>query len=352
MWDVEHCLPCPAGFLCSDYGIADYTLYPCRKGEYCMEEAKIDAPVICPAGYYQPYEAKTSADDCIICPEGHFCREGADYPTPCSSGYKCGVGETRQYACRPGSYCPAMSTESLACPESFYCPSYATDIYAKCTNGTYCGESTRFPSNCPAGYFGSSNTTNIDLNSGCFACGKGQYSNAGSNTCETCYDGFICNQAAIKPNPRTEAEGGYICPPGSYCPAGSTVPIACPLGKYSDKEGNGFANQCIDCPANYFSVNVGATSCEQCQGATISEEGSTSCRCQGLNRKYLADKGKCVCQTGYEPVDNTDPLDDGFADCTLIIYPSCQNDETRDSNGKCRKFQDCSTECDGGEGQV
>ena len=136
-----------------------------------------------------------------------------------------------------------MSETPINCTAGFYCPTYRIDIYAKCTNGTYCGNSTRFPESCPAGYFGSSNTSNYDLNSGCFACVEGQYSSADTDTCEDCYAGFVCQKAARSPNPRDpETEGGYECPVGHYCPVASTTPVACPLGHYSDKMGNGYAN--------------------------------------------------------------------------------------------------------------
>lgn len=277
---IRECLACPPGYNCDAVGISDFTKFPCPVGHYCEEEAKRTPPKKCKAGLYQPYEAKTSSDDCIECPSGHYCREGADYPEACDAGYICPVGSKKQYACAPGTYCPAMSEEPIDCPESFYCPGYRTDIYAKCTNGTFCGESTRFPESCPAGYFGSSNTSNVDLNSACFACGEGQYSNSGSNTCEDCYAGFVCEKAARKPNPRDRVtEGGYECPPGFYCPVASTTPIACPLGHYSDTAGNGYANQCKPCPENFFGIEVGATSCQACQGGTISDVGSTSCRC-------------------------------------------------------------------------
>lgn len=82
----------------------------------------------------------------------------------------------------------------------------------------------------------------------------------------------------------------------------------------------------------------------------MSEVGSTSCQCAGLNRKYLAEKGKCVCMSGYEPVDGTSSLDDGFADCQLIIYPTCTSDQVRDAEGQCRAIDDCSEECNGGAG--
>lgn len=182
-----------------------------------------------------------------------------------------------------------MSFVELDCPEGFHCPGFRTDIYAKCNNGTYCGENTRFPQNCPPGYFGSSRTDNFDVNKACIACGIGQYSDSGSNTCEDCWAGYVCQNAAKKPNPVTAEEGGYICPKGFYCPVASTSPIACPLAHYSDEEGNGFANQCKPCPVDYFGIEVGATSCRKCAGGTVSDVGSTTCRCKGLNRKYLAD---------------------------------------------------------------
>ena len=162
----------------------------------------------------------------------------------------------------------------------------------------------------------------------------------------------MCTEASKKPNPRSLEEGGYECPAGYYCPVASTSPIACPLGHYSAVKGNGYANQCQPCPENTYGVKVGATGCDLCQGSTRSDVGSTSCRCAGLNRKYLANQGKCVCRSGFEPVDGTSALDDGLADCTEKIYPTCESDEVRDSMGQCRKEDDCSKECDGGDGQV
>ena len=191
------------------------------------------------------------------------------------------------------------------------------------------------------------------MNTGCIACGKGQYSDSGTNTCEDCWAGYVCQDAAIEPDPTSLRDhGGYICPKGSYCPVASVTPIACPLGHYSDKEGRGYLNECKPCPENTFGIDVGATSCRPCQGSTVSDVGSTSCRCSGLNRKYLATEGSCICETGYEPVDGSNALDDGFSDCTLIVYETCANTQVRDSTGKCREVNDCSAECNGGEGEM
>ena len=163
----------------------------------------------------------------------------------------------------------------------------------------------------------------------------------------------MCEPGATIPDPTSRKDHkGYICPAGSYCPVASTTPIACPLGHYSDQEGRGFLNECKPCPENTFGINVGATECQPCQGSTVSDVGSTSCRCAGLNRKYLATEGSCICETGYEPVDGSGDLGDGFSDCTLIVYETCGATQVRDSKGICRDVNDCTDECNGGEGEM
>ena len=45
------------------------------------------------------------------------------------------------------------------------------------------------------------------------------------------------------------SEGGYRCPAGKYCPEGTTSPLNCPPGSYSERSGLGF---CDPCPAGYY----------------------------------------------------------------------------------------------------
>lgn len=71
----------------------------------------------------------------------------------------------------------------------------------------------------------------------------------------------------------------------------------------------------------------------------------------GLNRKYLANVGTCVCMSGFDPVETGDEADD-TSDCQKIIYAPCTGDEERDITGKCRAKDDCAAECDGGTGTV
>jgi len=87
--------------------------------------------------------------------------------------------------------------------------------------------------------------------------------------------------------PATRSQGGEPCPAGYYCPTGSYVAIACPVGTYSNQKANGGLNLCLPCPANSFGNDVGLTQCTPCKGSTVSDIGSTTCRCVGLNRRYL-----------------------------------------------------------------
>jgi hypothetical protein len=48
------------------------------------------------------------------------------------------------------------------------------------------------------------------------------------------------------------SEGGYECPPGNYCPRGSTAPIKCPAGSYRrNKRGESLLG-CLLCPLDAF----------------------------------------------------------------------------------------------------
>lgn len=47
------------------------------------------------------------------------------------------------------------------------------------------------------------------------------------------------------------------CPPGSYCPTGSTVPIACPKGSYSNQGGLRNSTDCTSCTPGYYCATTG-----------------------------------------------------------------------------------------------
>jgi hypothetical protein len=176
------------------------------------------------------------------------------------------------------------------------------------------------------------------MENSCKTCGLGQYSTVGTNTCADCWAGYVCIEGATKPNPTNLlTEGGVICPKGFYCPKRAYSAIACPLATYNDQEGAGFLNLCRSCQEGEYGDTVGAIKCKTCAPGTTSKAGSTSCRCIGLNRKYIADTSSCVCNTGYEPVDSS-KADNGLSDCAKIIYGNCEANQLRDSNGKCKSI--------------
>ena len=109
---------------------------------------------------------------------------------------------------------------------------------------------------------------------------------------------------------------------------------------------------CKPCPVNTFGNDVGQTSCTSCEEGTVSEIGSTTCKCAGLNRKYLADVKACVCLSGYESVDDSEDVGNGYSDCQKFVYNRCTDTEERDILGNCRPKDDCAAECNGGTGTI
>lgn len=49
------------------------------------------------------------------------------------------------------------------------------------------------------------------------------------------------------------------CPAGHYCPTGTFIPIACPIGTYSATLGAIAQTTCISCPAGSFCLHRGQT---------------------------------------------------------------------------------------------
>jgi len=69
----------------------------------------------------------------------------------------------------------------------------------------------------------------------------------------------MCYGNATTATPTSLSQGGLICPPGSYCPAGSFPSISCPVGTYAPNPGNGQLNLCLPCPINTYGSDIGAT---------------------------------------------------------------------------------------------
>ena len=69
-----------------------------------------------------------------------------------------------------------------------------------------------------------------------------------------CAAGFFCLLGSPTRFPYTADPSGNWgpCPPGSYCPEGTSDPIPCPAGTYSNQERATAITYCIDCPPGYI----------------------------------------------------------------------------------------------------
>lgn len=148
-----------------------------------------------------------------ICPIGHFCPAGSSQPTACPDGqYQNQKGQSSCKPCPAGYYCRSSQVEPLPCPPGFYC-SLGTSMPTACPDGTY-GDNY--------------NLTGPDQ---CTHCPAGHYCTNGTVT-GICSAGYVCYFGNAVPNPNSNTTGG-LCPRGYYCPPGTTVPVRCPMLRYS-----------------------------------------------------------------------------------------------------------------------
>ncbi|GMF22634.1 unnamed protein product [Phytophthora lilii] len=308
--NLEDCLPCDAGKLCNRTGIVDLTDYDCPPGYYCLRGSS--EPRACPAGSYRAVSGAKSSNECALCNGGSYCEAGAIQP------------------------------EVLTCPEGFYC-SPGVESPTVCTLGHYCpcGATAQIP--CPLGYLG--RTTPLDgaftsLYSSCEACPPGTFGiDANRSRCDQCLEGYVCLGATNSSHPeRRDVDNGYPCPPGHYCPAGSSSEIACPSGTYQPSYKTANVSSCLLCPENSYQNVVGQPSCLPCSTSAFAGTGATKCTCVGSHRAFQMTDGYCICEPGYEFYDQDMILrsdEDGDVDCQPIVYDRCSSNQVRSDSGLC-----------------
>ena len=67
------------------------------------------------------------------------------------------------------------------------------------------------------------------------------------------------------------------CPEGHYCPQGTSVPPACPKGKYYDKLSGKALGDCKDCTAGYYCPVAGTITPLVCTKGYYSSAGAFNC---------------------------------------------------------------------------
>lgn len=143
-----------------------------------------------------------------VCSAGFVCLPGTQFPQqyPCPSGTWSDVVGAQNFSscwpCPPGLYCNStgLSQPSGVCDTGMRLDYRNALIYVDITG--------------PVKH----------VSSGLFLC-----------ICWTL--GYYCSGGAVSAMP-SDGETGDICPVGHYCPMGSSYPVACPDGTYSNTTGS------------------------------------------------------------------------------------------------------------------
>ncbi|KAM8904697.1 uncharacterized protein AB9W97_008232 isoform 6-T6 [Spinachia spinachia] len=313
-------LPCPPGTFCNISGLAR-PMGPCFSGYYCVggaTEAKptdgetgsicppgaycvegSGEPDLCPSGTFSSVPGLNSQASCQKCTAGFYCKAaGLRAPTgPCSRGFWCPPGQTVATAlpCPSSHFCPQGSATPVPCPSGtyqdreqqsacavceagYYCDLRLSNvsILRRCPKGHYCPAGTALPNPCPIGSFNP--RERMQSIAGCTPCAAGQYcpSVGLSEPAGSCNAGYWCRGAASSPSPLDGASGS-LCPPGQYCPTGTTAPMACPQGSWSNTSGLRNREDCASCLGGFYCNSVGLTKPSgPCAGGYYCVEGAVT----------------------------------------------------------------------------
>ena len=360
---ASNCTICPAGVTCNSTGISTLDHLDCPAGHYCLA-GTTNNPTPCPITTFRVLRGGRQLSDCTSCPAGSVCPSlAALSPEPCPEGFFCPAGVSIPTQCPVATYCPVNSIIPTTCPAGHYCPFNASAAPIVCPPSRFCPQGTVVPGECNVGYFSIpdiATTTRDSQSSLCALCPPGTYSSVpGSAGCLPCDAGHVCLGGTPISNPTDpDQHNGYVCREGRFCPEGSSEEVPCAPGFINPLQRQTNSSACTACPAGTFQPEAAATECLSCGFTSDSNAASTTCTCQGENRRFLAAEGICVCDTffSFEDSDGRDASSvDSNGACEPIIYDICDSDEARESvSGKCRPLDDAAVcaegQCTGGTG--
>ena len=85
-----------------------------------------------------------------------------------------------------------------------------------------------------------------------------------SNATAPCDPGYYCLAGAKVPNPQENITGN-VCPRDHYCPSGTSDPIRCPIGTFSNSLKNKNISDCQACTEGWYCETQGLSSpTDQC----------------------------------------------------------------------------------------
>lgn len=246
------CYECPAKYECLN---SPAYPVPCRQGYYCLRgndpNSNNGLPKECPEGTFGAKELLSTESECTQCLPGRYCEtKGLTNVTGlCAAGYWCKVSaKTRN-------------------------PTNVAKKHGKCpTGGVYCPEGTEEPINCPVGRYALPGRDGLQSADQCNKCPGGKYCALGKQTAPTgdCAEGYYCISAS--PTNEPNSTYGGICPPGTYCPSGSSNPTPCKAGTYNDLPKQA---SCKLCPPGFYCLS-NSTSPEPCPAGYWCENGTVT----------------------------------------------------------------------------
>ena len=306
------CLDCPDSNHWSSLGSTDVLECKCDRGYSLSENTEVCTPCVagtfkdapgddvctgCGAGTYSSGVASITIDTCLLCAANSvsLARSASSTDCICKMGFE-GSGDGTCSSCPPGKFKNAVGDGP-------------------------CGE-------CHAGSY--SNSTN---STACYLCQDDTYSAViGAQSEATCQDCPSQQTSDVGSDTRTDCRciPGYTGQNGAPC-------SACGLGSFKSSTGNATcdacaqasyigmtaATVCLDCPANYDTVNPGSTSLDQCVcDFGYFKEGAGCREClQGQYKDFIGDSTcqqcatfsnskpasvvveDCVCNEGYSGPD-------------------------------------------------
>ncbi|KAJ7990480.1 hypothetical protein DPEC_G00300750 [Dallia pectoralis] len=242
--------PCPAGTWGNVFGAHELSsCQPCPPGVYCNATGLIQPSGMCAAGFYCSGGAKspTPTDGVTgdLCPQGSYCPVGSAAPKHCPDGsYSNHTGAAECLECPPGKYCLEGEGAQL-CPEGHYCLGGTADEVVPCPPGTYSPKP------------GQSHLEQ------CLLCPAGMYCEDWGLAEPTgpCQAGYFCLAGLNFRNPDENISTGVggVCPKGHYCPEGTSLPLPCPLGTFSNRLHVTEDAGCSPCSPGQFCHSVGLT---------------------------------------------------------------------------------------------
>lgn len=176
----------------------------------------------------------------------------------CAAGYLCLEGRQRSPApstdeCPVGSYCPRGVTNAFLCPfETMSVETAARQVSdcRGCQPGYVCKWGDRDYYECPKGSYCPVDDERTNYEEYEYKCPKGTYNpwqkKVWPDDCILCTEGYYCDREGMV------NITNQLCPPGNYCPEGTSDPNPCPPGTYVDGYGTVDEKACQACPEGFY----------------------------------------------------------------------------------------------------